>query len=172
MRRVPLAELVRNRLNTLIAERGISHENIAPHLQIGASAVSKLLSGKNDISVEHLDGFCAALQVSAGELVAEPGALIQALTPVEAALVDVCRKMSDVHRHYLLAVLDWQRGSTPKSKRPTRSIDHLSYEDAMVLSLYRALEDSDAQAGIVMQMRGYVQARLTDPDAKRRGEKS
>lgn len=172
MKRTPLAERVRGRLNDLIEDRGISHEHIAPHLGISASAVSKLLSGKNAIGLDHIDGFCAALQVSAGELIAEPGALIQALTPVEAALVDVCRKMSDVHRHYLLAVLDWQRGSSPKSTRPRRTPDHLSSEDAMVLSLYRALEDTDAQAGIVMQMRGYVQAKVTDRIEKTRGGKS
>jgi hypothetical protein len=56
-------------------------------------------------------------------------------------------------------------------KRTGRTPDHLSPEDAMVLSLYRGLEDADAQAGIVMQMRGFVQAKQDARTGKARGGK-
>lgn len=169
MKRILLAERVRGRLNDLVEQRGMSHETIAPHLGISASAVSKILSGKNAISLGHIDGFCVALQVTAGEIIAEPHALIQALTPIEAAIVDIVRKMNELHRHSLLSVLDWQRGSS--EPRKGRTPDHLSPEDAMVLSLYRGMEDSDAQSGIVMQMRGFVQAKVDADNGRKRGGK-
>ena len=159
MKRVPLAERVRGRLNALIDQRGMSHEAIAPHLGVSSSAVSKLLSGKNAIGLDHIDGFCVALQVSAGELIAESGALIQAVSPIEAAILDIVRKMNELSRHSLLTVLEWPQRSGATVQRRGRIPDHLSPEDAMVLSLYRAMQDADAQSGVVMQMRGYVQAK-------------
>ena len=171
MNRVHLADRVRGRLNQLIDQRGMSHEVIAPHLGISASAVSKLLSGKNAISLNHIDGFCVALQVTAGEVIAEPGALIQALTPIEATILDIVRKMNELSRHSLLTVLEWPMRSSTQVKRVGRTPDHLTAEDAMVLSLYRGIADADAQAGIVMQMRGYVQAKHEAGTAAGRGRK-
>jgi DNA-binding Xre family transcriptional regulator len=171
MKRVPLAERVRGRLNELIAQRGMSHEAIAPHLEISASAVSKLLSGKNQIGLDHIDGFCVALQISVGEIMAEPFAAIQAISPLEASILDIVRKMNELTRHSLVTVLEWPARSSVHVKRTGRTPDHLSPEDAMVLSLYRGLEDADAQAGIVMQMRGYVQAKQDARTGKARGGK-
>lgn len=171
MKRVSLAERVRGRLNELIAQRGISHEAIAPHLDVSASAVSKLLSGKNAIGLDHIDGFCVALQVSPAEIIADPMSTIQAVTPFETAILDIVRKMNELSRHSLLTVLEWPMRSAVQVKRAGRTPDHLSPEDAMVLSLYRGMEDADAQSGIVMQMRGYVQAKQDAHSGKARGVK-
>ena len=167
MKRIALAERVRARLNDLIDQRDMSHEAIAPHLGVSASAVSKLLSGRNAIGLDHIDGFCVALQVTAAELIAEHGSLIQAVSPIEASILDIVRKMNELSRHSLLTVLEWPQRSGASVKRAGRTPDHLSPEDAMVLSLYRALEDADAQSGVVMQMRGYVHAKAE----KKRGGK-
>ena len=170
MKRVPLADRVRGRLSELIDRADMSHEALAPHLGVSASAVSKLLSGKNAIGLDHVDGFCVALQVTAAELVTEPGALIQPLVPLEAAILDVVRKMDRLRQHSLLDVLEWQRASSLPTRRGR--VDALNAEDAMVLSLYRALrDDPDAQSGIVMQMRGFVQAKLEHGTDARRGQK-
>jgi transcriptional regulator with XRE-family HTH domain len=172
MKRAPLAERVLGRIQRLVSERGFSHEKLAPHLGISASAVSKLLSGKNAISLTHIDGLCVALQISAAELMTDPGALIQPLSPMEAAILDVVRKMDRLRQHSLLDVLEWQRASTiPTTRGFTRIKDHLNAEEAMVLSLYRALGDADAQSGVVMQMRGYVQAKHEDGNGGTRGQK-
>lgn len=171
MKHAPLEDRVRARLLTLIEQRGISYEKIAPHLGISASAVSKLLGGKNGIGLHHIDGFCVALQVTPAELVAEPGSLIQAISPIEAAILDIVRKMNELSRHSLLTVLEWPMRSSVTMKRTGRSPDVLSSEDAMVLSLYRGMEDADAQSGIVMQMRGFVQAKQDARTLKGRGGK-
>lgn len=171
MKRVALAERVRGRLNDLIGQRGMSHEALAPHLGVSASAVSKLLSGKNAIGLDHIDGFCVALQVTPSEIMAEPFSLIQAISPIEASILDIVRKMNELSRHSLLTVLEWPMRSSATVKRAGRTPDHLSPEDAMVLSLYRGMEDADAQSGVVMQMRGYVQAKQTDRAEKKRGGK-
>lgn len=164
MAKSPLQERVRSRLREWSAD--LTHQKIADHFHVNRSAITKLLAEDGSaITLDHIEGFTYLLQRSASEIVSEPGSLIQALTPMEAAIMDIVRKMDELGRHSLLKVLDWPRSATV-SKRAGRTPDHLSPEDAMVLSLYRGMEDSDAQSGIVMQMRGYVQAkqeRRTEP---------
>lgn len=155
-----LAERVLARINDLVQASDVTHEILGAHIGIGGSAVSKILNGKNSLSLEFIEGVSSFFQITPAELMVDPGSLIQPLTPIEAAIVNIVRKMNELHRHSLLSVLDWQRGSSEaKRKRPGRTPDHLSPEDAMVLSLYRGMVDTDAQSGIVMQMRGYVQAK-------------
>jgi len=155
-----LAERLLARINELVQASDVTHEILGTHIGIGASAVSKILNGRNSMSLEFIEGACSFFQITPAELMVDPGSLIQPLTPIEAAIINIVRKMNELHRHSLLSVLDWQRGSTDAKKRSGgRTPDHLSPEDAMVLSLYRGMADGDAQSGIVMQMRGYVQAK-------------
>lgn len=159
MGKLPLQERVRVNIRDRAAAAKLSQKRIADYFEIDPSAVSKLLRDNGPaLTLKHVEGFSFLLQITPAELMIEPGALIQPLGPLEAAILDVVRKMDRLRQHSLKDVLEWQRASSIPSRRGR--VDDLSSEDAMVLSLYRALGDSDAQAGIVMQMRGYVQARL------------
>lgn len=155
----PLLERVRRRLNDLADSRGVQHSTLAEYLGLTRSAVTRMLNDEGSgISLAHVERLCEFFQITPSELVAEPHAVIQALSPVEVAIVDVVRKMSDLTRHALLNILEWPLRDRPVPKgKPRRLPDHLTPEEAMILSLYHAVGDADAQSGIVMQMRGYVQ---------------
>lgn len=144
-------------MKQLVQDKGVSHARLGAYLGVSRSHVTRMLNEDGAILLTHLEKFCEFFQVTAAEVMTEPGSLIQPLAPLEAAILDVVRKMDRLRQHSLLDVLEWQRSSSIPSKRRTK--DRLSAEDAMVLSLYRGIVDSDAQAGIVMQMRGFVQAK-------------
>lgn len=168
--KLPLQERVRQRLKQLVATKNVSHDVVGKFLGVSRSHVTRMLNEDGAILIPHVEKFCEFFQITPAELVTEPGALIQPLVPLEAAILDVVRKMDRLRQHSLLDVLEWQRASSLPTKRGR--VDALSSEDAMVLSLYRALrEDPDAQAGIVMQMRGFVQAKLEHGTDARRGQK-
>lgn len=172
MTRLPLQERIRQRLNQLVEAKKVSHATLGTYLGVSRSHVTRMLNEDGAILLTHVEKFCEFFQVTAAELMTDPGALIQPLTPIEAAILDVVRKMDRLRQHSLLDVLEWQRASSIPSKRGrSRTLDHLSSEDAMVLSLYRGIEDADAQAGIVMQMRGYVRAKHEADTAAKRERK-
>lgn len=172
MNRLPLQERVRQRIKQLVEAKGVSHARLGHYLGLSRSHVTRLLNEDGAIALPHVEKLCEFFQITAAELMTDPGALIQPLSPLEAAILDVLRKMDRLRQHSLLDVLEWQRASTLPVKRGRgRTPDVLSPEDAMVLTLYRAIEDADAQSGIVMQMRGYVRAKHEADTAAKRGRK-
>lgn len=154
----------------MVADQGVAHETLGQYLGLSRSAVSRLLNDEDSgIALQHIERLCEFFQVTPAEIMAEPHAVIQAISPIEASILDIVRKMNELSRHSLLTVLEWPRRSGAPATRHGRTPDHLSPEDAMVLSLYRAMQDADAQSGVVMQMRGYVQAKHeADTDAARK----
>lgn len=158
-------------MKRMVDEKDVHHAVLAKWLGLSRSAVTRLLNEDGAIMLKHLEGFCEFFQVTAAEVVLEPGALVQPLSPLESAIVDVIRKMDRLRQHSLLDVLEWQRASTIATKHGRSAQHHLTAEDEMVLSLYRGMADSDAQAGVVMQMRGYVRAKQEGDSGPTRGEK-
>lgn len=164
-RRLPLPERVLARIQRIVAEQGFTHEALAPHLGISASAVSKLLAGKNAIGLDHLDGFCTAFQMTPAEIVLEPDSLIQPLTPMEASMLKYFRAMTDVQRHGMLAILD-RSAQEPRSTRRARlGRAELTEEQQLLVDLY-ARSPEQAQSGILKTLRGT--ARLGDEERGRR----
>lgn len=168
-----MAERVRQRFKQLVDAKRVPHETLGKHLGLSRSGVTRLLNDEGSgFGLHHIEKLCEFFQITPAEAMTDPGALIQPLTPIEAAILDVVRKMDRLRQHSLLDVLEWQRASTLPTKRGRgRTPDHLSAEDAMVLSLYRGIEDADAQAGVVMQMRGYVRAKHEADTGAKRGRK-
>jgi transcriptional regulator with XRE-family HTH domain len=170
--KLALQERVRQRLKQLVVLKDVSHATLGKYLGVSRSHVTRMLNEDGAIMLTHVEKFCEFFQVTAAELMTDPGALIQPLTPIEAAVLDIVRKMDRLRQHSLIDVLEWQQASTIPSKRGRgRKIDHLNSEEAMIVSLYRALEDADAQSGIVMQMRGFVQAKADAHNGQTRGGK-
>lgn len=112
-----LRERIRARLLALMLDRGFQQKTLATATGLSTSHASKLLSGKTQITLDHLEQFCFALQVTPSELTAEPGALILPVSPLESALLDRFRRMSEHERLALMTVLDWRLKETPKKKR-------------------------------------------------------
>lgn len=158
--KLPLQERVRHRFKSLVESKGVQHDTLAKYLGLSRSGVTRLLNDEGSgFALHHIEKLCEFFQITPTEVVADTHAVIQAISPIEASILDIVRKMNELSRHSLLTVLEWPQRSGATVKRAGRTPDHLSAEDAMVLSLYRAMEDADAQSGVVMQMRGYVQAK-------------
>lgn len=170
MSKTPLQERVRQRFKALVDDKGVPHETLGKHLGLSRSAVTRLLNDEGSgFALPHIERLCEFFQITPAEVMAEPFSLIQAVSPIEASILDIVRKMNELSRHSLLTVLEWPMRSSTTIKRPGRTPDHLSAEDSMVLSLYRGMQDADAQSGIVMQMRGYVQAKQDARTEPKRG---
>lgn len=171
--KLPLQERVRHRFKGLVESKDVAHDTLAKYLGLSRSGVTRLLNDEGSgFALHHIEKLCEFFQITPAEAVAEPHAVIQAVSPIEASILDIVRKMNELSRHSLLTILEWPQRSGAAATRHGRTPDHLSAEDAMVLSLYRAMSpDTDAQSGVVMQMRGYVQAKTDDRTARKRGAK-
>lgn len=153
MKRLSLAERALARVRMLVEQEGFSHEALSPHLGVGPSAVSKLLSGKNALGLDHLEGFCTALQMSASELLLEPGSLIQPITPLEGQLLTIFREMTEVQRISLLSVLDRRLHEPSKRRRARLGRAELTADQQLVVDLY-ARSNEQARSGVLKILRG------------------
>jgi len=163
--RESLQERVRRAFKDRVDSARVSHEVLGNFLGLSRSGVTRLL---NDVDagfgLHHIERLCEFFQVSPAEVCADPAAAIIPVSPLEASLLDRFRKMTEMQRMSLMAVLDW-RGEIPgKRGRPSHS-----HEDAMVLALYRAVAP-DVQAAVLGLMREHPSAKQLD--ARRRLQKS
>jgi hypothetical protein len=153
-------EMVRTRLR----EATPNFSLLARFLKADPSTIQKRLkTGGSALCLDWLDEVSGFYQMRVAEMVTEPGAALQSVSPLEASLLDRFRKMTEMQRMSLMAVLDW-RGEIPgKRGRPSHS-----HEDAMVLALYRAVAP-DVQAAVLGLMREHPSAKQLD--ARRRLQK-
>lgn len=146
-----LQELTRGRIRAACAALGLSQVRVAEYLKVDKSIVSRLFStGGTALSLDFIEEVSALVQRLPAELVSDPAATVQSVTPVEAQLLGRLREMTDVQRAALVTVIDWQRYATV---RPRRASDPTA-SDAALLALYHALDaDPTSQASIVSVMR-------------------
>lgn len=157
MTRNAFQELVRSRLRELTP----NFSTLARFLKTDPSTVQKRLKpGGSALCVDWLDEVSGYYQMRVAEMVSEPGAVLQSVSPLESSLLDRFRKMTEMQRMSLMAVLDW-RGDVPT----TRSRKGYGHEDAMVVALYRAVAP-DVQAAVLELMRQHPSAKAMD--ARRR----
>ena len=160
MARLSLPERTLARIRALVEERGFSQDTLAPHLGVGASAVSKLLSGKNAIGLEHLEGFCIAFQITPAELLVEPGSLIQPITPTEAALLREFRTLTETQRLGLLSVIERAAERPQKAKRARLGRAALSQREQELVDLF-VRSNEQARDGVLKILRGAARAHTT-----------
>lgn len=131
-------------------------EKLAPF--IGAdtpSAVRKILNGQNRIGLRHIQGFCIAFQISACELVMEPGAVLQAVTPMEAAVLEHVRKMSELERRSLLTLLD--RPVMVAHRKAKFGRPMLSGQEQELVDLFGRVKRDGVREGVLRTLRGAVE---------------
>lgn len=151
---LPLQERVRQRFRALVTDGGVPHDTIGKHLGLTRSAVTRLLNDEGaGFSLQHIERLCVFFQLTAAEIVSEPGARIVALNPLEGQLLDVFRRMTELQRHSLLAVLDHgpQVPSTRRRARTGRS--ELTEEQQLLVDLF-ARSNEQARSGILKTLRG------------------
>jgi transcriptional regulator with XRE-family HTH domain len=154
MKRDSLAGRALSRVQQLVETRGFSQETLAPHLGVSGSAVSKILNGKNKLSLDHIDGFCVAFQMTASELLVEPGSLIQPLSPIESELLAVFRQMATHEQISLLTVLQWRAPQVAlgRQKRPRLGRTELTAEQQQIVDFY-ARSNEEARNGVLQTLR-------------------
>lgn len=145
-------EMVRTRLR----EHTPNFSLLARFLKTDPSTIQKRLRpGGSALCLDWLDEVSGYYQMRVAEMVTEPGAALQSVSPLESSLLDRFRKMTEMQRMSLMAVLDW-RGEIP-AKRGRTAYGH---EDALVVALYRAVAP-DVQAAVLQMMREHPSAKAS-----------
>lgn len=161
MKRQTLAEHVLARINHLVEQHDVTYDVLAPHLGVGASAVSKILNGKNSLSLDHIERLCEFFQLSPAEICADPYAVIQAISPLEAQLLTHFRAMTELERHGLLTVLDRPGTATDKRRRPRMGHPELTSEQQLLVDLYQRSGPQERE-GVLKVLKGTAKKRDGD----------
>jgi len=102
-----LQERVRQKFQDLTEKGDVSHETLGTHLGLSRSGVSRLLNDDdNGFALQHIERLCEFFQITPAEIMAEPGAQIVPVSPIEAALLAHVRQMTELERRSLLTLLD------------------------------------------------------------------
>ena len=140
-------ELVRARLR----ERTPNLSTLAEWLEVDRSIISnRLKEGGTALCLDWLDEVRSFYQMSVAEMVREPEAAFQSVSPLESSLLDRFRKMTEAQRLSLMNVLDWRPELPSRSKRASR----YTGDDALVVALYNAVA-ADVQAAVLQMMRDH-----------------
>lgn len=118
--------------------------------------VRKLLYGSNAISLKHLEGFCVAFQSTPAEFVAEPGTLIQPVSPCEAALLSIFRQMTELERRSLLTILQRPLYADPVTRRARLGRAMLSVKEQELVDLYARVKSDRIRSGVMTTLEGAV----------------
>ena len=153
MSKQPLQERVRARLRTLVETADVSHEILAQRLGLSRSNVSRMLTQEDRaILLPHLEGFCEFFQVTAAELVAEPGAQIIPVSPIEAALLALIRQMTELERRSLLTILERPPAIHQRKARLGRAM--LTTREQELVDLFARVKKDAIREGVLKTLRG------------------
>lgn len=145
-------EAVRARLR----ERTPNFSTLAEWLEVNRTTVSnRLREGGSAICLDWLDEVRGFYQMSVAEMVREPGAAFQSVSPLEASLLDRFRKMTEAQRLSLMHVLDWRPEVPSRSKRAAR----YTGDEAHVVSLYNAVP-ANVKAAVLELMREHPSSKV------------
>lgn len=156
-RREPLQERVRARIRNLVTTREVGHAVLGKYLGLTRSVTRLLNDEGQGIALQHIERVCDFFQVTASELMAESGALIQAITPTEASLLAYFRQLTEVQRMGLLAILDRSAQQPATQRRAKLGRTELTDEQQLLVDLY-ARSNEQARSGILKTLRGTAQS--------------
>jgi hypothetical protein len=140
-------EQVRARLR----ERTPNFSKLAEWTNVDRTTISnRLREGGTALCLDWLDEVRSFYQMSVAEMVREPGAAFQSVSPLESSLLDRFRKMTEAQRLSLMNVLDWRPEVLSRQKRGPRYLG----DEALVVSLYNDVP-ADVQAAVLQLMRDH-----------------
>jgi len=145
---------VRRKFRALTEQAGVSHEQLGERLGLSRSAVSRLLN-ENDagVALNHIERLCEFFQISAQEAFADPGAIIQVVTPIEAAFLVHLRQMSELERRSLLTILERPIYAAPgKKARMGRAM--LTAKEQELVDLFARVKRDGVREGVLRTLRG------------------
>lgn len=151
---IPLQERVRQRFQALVDKKAVRHDTLGKYLGLSRSAVTRLLNDEGSgFALAHVERLCEFFQVTPSEIMAETGARMVPIGPLEGQLLDTFRNMTELQRHSLLAILD-RTAQQPSTKRRARlGRAELTEEQQLLVDLY-ARSPEQARSGILKTLKG------------------
>ena len=151
---LPLQERVRQRFRTLVDQKDVPHELLGQRLGLSRSGVTRLLNDEGGgFALHHIERLCEFFQITPSEIMAEPGALIQSVTPIEAALLAHFRQMTELERRSLLTILERPIYAAPDKKaRLGRAM--LSPKEQELVDLFARVKKDGVREGVLKLLRG------------------
>ena len=143
-------EMVRARLR----DRTPNITVLARFLKMDPSVLHKRFKdGGTSLCLDWLDSVRSFYQMSVSEMVAEPGAEIQPVTPIEAALLAHFRQMTELERRSLLTILERPIYAAPDKKaRLGRAM--LSQKEQELVDLFARVKKDGVREGVLKTLRG------------------
>jgi transcriptional regulator with XRE-family HTH domain len=152
-----LLDRVRQRIRTLVDQKDVNHETLGKYLGLSRSAVTRLLNDGGGIALDHVERLCEFFQITPAELMAEPGAVIQPVSPLEATILAHLRQMTELERRSLLTLLDRPPAiTTPRRAGLGRVM--LTTREQELIDLFSRSDDG-AREGVLKVLRGSAAAR-------------
>jgi transcriptional regulator with XRE-family HTH domain len=155
--KVSLQERVRHRLKQLTDDGRVPQERLGKFVGLSRSYMGRILNADAAISLELIEKCCEFFQITAAELVVEPGSLIQPITPIEASVLDRFRKMTELERHSWMIIMDGRNAGPVQNRRARIGHKELTEEQQLVVDLY-ARSNEQARSGILKVLRGAASA--------------
>lgn len=154
--RVQLQERVRAKLRALVEERDVPLRVLGERLHLSPSGVGRILNDEGySIMWKHVETFCEFFQITPSELLAAPGAMIQVISPTEAALLRLFRQMAESERLSLLTILE--RPVVTTARRPKQGYPRLNEREQELLDLFhRAGKNAKARDGVIQTLKAIV----------------
>jgi transcriptional regulator with XRE-family HTH domain len=152
-----LQDRVRERIRALVDQKGVNHETLGNYLGLSRSAVTRLLNDDGGIALAHIERLCEFFQITPAELMVEPGAQIQPVSPLESTILVHVRQMTELERRSLLTLLDRHLTiTTPRRAGLGRMM--LTTREQELVDLF-ARSDDGAREGVLKVLRGSAAAR-------------
>jgi DNA-binding Xre family transcriptional regulator len=163
--KLSLQERVRHRFKGLVESKGVQHDTLAKRLGLSRSGVTRLLNDEGSgFALHHIERLCEFFQITPAEVMAEPGALIQPVTPIEAAFLAHLRQMTELERRSLLTILERPIYAAPDKKaRLGRAM--LSPKEQELVDLFARVKRDGVRDGVLQTLRGAVKDEKKQPPA-------
>lgn len=149
----PFEEMVRAR----IRQRIPNASTLARFLKEHPSTVTKRLTdGGPALTLEFLDqvrAFCGGW--TPAEMVAEPGATLMPIQPIEASLLAHFRNMSELERRSLLTVIERPVYTvSPTAKKARLGRARLTVQEQELVDLFALVKRDGVRDGVLKMLRG------------------
>ena len=157
--RLSLQERVRSKLRDMVQRGNVPLEVLGTHLGLSRSGVSRILNEEGyAILLPHMETLCTFFQITPAELVAEPGAIIQPVQPIEAALLALFRQMTELERRSLLTILERPiYTQSPNAKRSRLGRAMLTAKEQELVDLFARVKRDGVREGVLKTLRGAVE---------------
>lgn len=157
---------MRAKLRSLVEKDDVSHDVLAQRLGLSRSYVSRLLNGTGAILLRQVEVFCEFFQMSPSELMAQPGDLIQVISPIESAIIGLIRQMTELERRSLLTLLERPAYGTRETTKTRLGRGMLTAKERELVDLFSRVKKDGVREGVLRTLKGAAEADETKAPVK------